>query len=110
MITEDYLDELAEDCVESYDDIVVYTDKDADTYNMRGVFYEDAVEIYKDGFREALRRLNEEITKDYAIDKAAWEYANREYELYPFITEVANAFEDGAAWALQQIEKEKEKE
>lgn len=45
------------------------------------------------------------ITEE-AISDAAWQFANKEYELYPFITEVAFAFEAGVQWALRQVQSE----
>lgn len=58
MITEDYLNELAEDCVEGYDDILVSINDDV--CNVRCVTTEDAVDIFKDGFRAALRQVQSE--------------------------------------------------
>lgn len=62
MITEDYLDELAEKCVDSTDQISVRMD-DGD-YCQDCVTWEDAKEIYKDGFREALRQIQSEYTSN----------------------------------------------
>lgn len=54
------MDRLAEDCVEGYDDILVSIDDDA--CNVRCVTAEDAVDIFKDGFRAALRQVQSETT------------------------------------------------
>lgn len=63
MVTEDYLNELAEDCVEGYDHIQVIMHDDNGHYtgsNEDCVTYQQAEQIFKDGFRAALRQVQSE--------------------------------------------------
>lgn len=43
---------------------------------------------------------------DESVSNAAWKFANKEYELYPFIADVAYSFEAGARWAMRQMQSE----